>query len=122
MYASKFLRSSRIVVAKDATFVCERVSAEMQKKYVYKVDITVDKLGVVQESQCGCAAGMGPDGHLALVLYAIAKVNDGTITMETRTQQLQAFHQAKKYNGSPVKMEEGKVCFHELWANTSKTF
>jgi len=52
-YESIFLRSARRVVAKDAAFVCGRVSAEMQKKCVYKVD----NLGVVQESQCECAAG-----------------------------------------------------------------
>jgi hypothetical protein len=55
---------------------------------------------------------MGPDAHckhVAVVYYALTKVKEGIITKETCTQQLQTFHQAKKYTGSPVKMQDKSV-------------
>ncbi|KAK2142384.1 hypothetical protein LSH36_963g00046 [Paralvinella palmiformis] len=51
---------------------------------------------------------MGPEAHckyVGLVLHALTKLKEGIITQETCTQVLQTFHQAKKYTGSPVKME-----------------
>ena len=108
MYKGKFLRSIRLATDRNCSFVCGRVSAEMYKKVVYKVDVRIDHLGVVDQCQCECAAGMGPDAHckhVGLVLHALTKVQEGIITAETCTQVLQTFHQAKKYSGSPVKME-----------------
>ncbi len=113
MYEAKFLRSIRHANSGGSVFVCGRVSAEMYKKCVYRVDIKLDQLGVVEECQCECAAGMGPEPyckHVGLVLYALTKAKDGIITKETRTQTLQTFHQAKKYNGSPVKIKN--MIFH----------
>jgi len=81
----------------------------MSKKVIYKVDIKLDNLGVVEECQCECAARIGPEAHckhIALVLYAVTKAQDGILTMETCTEVLQTFHQTKKYKGSPVKMED----------------
>ena len=71
------------------------------------MDIRLDRHHVVVECQCQCAAGMGPEAHckhVAVTLYAITQADKGT--METCTQVLQTFHQAKKYTGSPVKMNE----------------
>lgn len=108
MYKGKFLRSIRVVCRAVYIFVQGRVSAEMFKKCIYSVDVKLDKLGVVQQCQCECAAGMGPEAHckhVGLVRHALTKVKEGIITQETCTQILQTFHQAKKYTGSPVKME-----------------
>ena len=77
----------------------------------YKVDIKLDGHGIIQECQCQCTAGTGPNAHckhVGLVYYAITKVSEGIKTKETCTQQLQSFHQVKKYNGSPVKMQDTK--------------
>ena len=74
--------------------------------------------------RCECAAGMGSDAHfkhLALVLYAITKIKDGIITMETCTQHLQAFHQAKKYDGSLVKMEDMVLRGKSVFINSGLT-
>ena len=103
MYKAKFLRSIRLASQKENVYICGRVSAEMYKKCIYNVDIQLDSLGVVQQCQCECAAGMGPEAHckhVGLVLHALTNVKEGIIT-----QVLQTFHQAKKYTGSPVKME-----------------
>ena len=56
--------------------------------------------------------GMGPDvhcKHVVLVLFALTTTRDGIKTAETCTQQLQTFHQVKKYNGSPVKTQDLKL-------------
>ena len=109
MYYAKFLQSIRFVKVTDFVFICGRVSAEMSKKCVYTVDLKLDEHGVISECQCECAAGMGPDchcKHVTVILFALTKVRDGIITKETCTQVLQTFHQAKRYTGSPVKMED----------------
>lgn len=80
----------------------------MKKALVYSVDVKLDSHGVVQESQCECGAGMGPNAHckhVMLTLLAVTKTKEGIITKDTCTQQLQTFHHAKKYSGSPVKTE-----------------
>lgn len=108
MYKGKFLRSIRLATDRSFSFICGRVSAEMFKKVVYKVDVRIDHLGVIDQCQCECASGMGPEAHckhVGLVLHSLTKVKEGIITAETCTQVLQTFHQAKKYTGSPVKME-----------------
>ncbi|KAK2140510.1 hypothetical protein LSH36_1333g00025 [Paralvinella palmiformis] len=108
MYKAKFLRSIRLASQKENVYICGRVSVEMYKKCIYNVDIQLDSLGVVQQCQCECAAGMGPEAHckhVGLVIHALTKLKEGIITQEICTQVLQTFHQAKKYTGSPVKME-----------------
>ena len=107
MYQGKFLQSIRSATDGSDTYIRGRVSAEMIKKCVYTVDVKLDKLGVIMESQCECAVGMGPEAHcihVGLVLYALTHAGDGIITKETCTQVLQTFYQCKKYTGSPVKM------------------
>ena len=84
----------------------------MKKHVIYRVDAKLDSHGVPQETQCECAVGMGPTAHckhVALILFALTKVREGIVTRETCTQVLQTFHQTKKYNGSPVKMQDLKV-------------
>ena len=63
MYRGKYLKSFRMAVQDSDTFIQGRVSAEMIKKCVYKVDIRLDRHHVVVECQCECAAGMGPEAH-----------------------------------------------------------
>ncbi|KAK2163557.1 hypothetical protein LSH36_77g01071 [Paralvinella palmiformis] len=63
MYNANFLRSIRLASQKENIYICGRVSAEMYKKCIYNVDIQLDSLGVVQQCQCECAAGMGPEAH-----------------------------------------------------------
>ncbi|KAK2166798.1 hypothetical protein LSH36_35g06019 [Paralvinella palmiformis] len=60
---AKFLRSIRLASQKENVYICGRVSAEMYIKCIYNVDIQLDSLGVVQQCQCECAAGMGPEAH-----------------------------------------------------------
>ncbi|KAK2139058.1 hypothetical protein LSH36_2084g00000 [Paralvinella palmiformis] len=79
----------------------------MRKSTVYAVDIKLDVCGVVQESQYGCIARMGPEAHckhVCVVLYVLAKAADGIICSETCTHRLQTFH-----HGSPVKIEHFKL-------------
>ena len=63
MYRPRFLRSILAAKCGADTFVCGRVCAEMKKSTVYTVDVKLDVCGVVQESQCKCGAGMGPEAH-----------------------------------------------------------
>ena len=85
MYRSRFLRSIRNAKYGADTFVCGRVCAEMRKSTVYTVNIKLAVCGVVQESQYGCRTGMGPEAHVCVVLYILAKAADGIICSETCT-------------------------------------
>ena len=108
MYNSKFLRSIRSSERGADTYVCGRVCAEMRKSTVYRVDVLVDSCGIVQESQCECAAGMGPEAHckhVCVVLLALTRAKGGILCSETCTQRLQTFHHVSKHTGSPVKMQ-----------------
>jgi len=87
----------------------------MYKKCIYNLDIQLDSLGVVQQCQCECAAGMGPEAHckhVGLVLHALTKLKEGIITQETCTQVLQIFHQAKKIYWMTCK--NGTSCTEKL--------
>jgi len=87
---------------RNDVFIPGTVSAEMIKNYIYKVDLKIEHIGVVQENQCKCASGMEPEAHrknVVLVMFTLTKVKEGIITMETCTQQLQTFHQTKKTQG-----------------------
>ncbi|KAK2138575.1 hypothetical protein LSH36_2779g00004 [Paralvinella palmiformis] len=108
MYRSKFLSSIRNPKYGAYTFVCGRVCAELTKSTVYTVDIKLEVCGVLQESQYGCGARMGPEAnckHVCVVLYALEKAGGGIIYSETCTQRLHTFHHVKKHTDSPVKME-----------------
>lgn len=93
------------------TYFKAQVKAEMKSNIVYRVDILVNMEHVIEEAQCECAAGMGPRAHckhVVCVLYGLSEfVLTRTFkTVQTCTQQLQTFHQAKKHNGSPVKARD----------------
>ena len=80
---------------------------EKRKSTVYLLDVMVDSCGIVQESQCDCAAGMGPEAHckhVCVVLITLTRVKGGIICLETCTQELQTFHHVTYHTGSPVKM------------------
>jgi hypothetical protein len=56
------------------TFVSSIVWAEMKKAASYRVDVSFDRDGVIQESQCECGAGQGPTAHckhVGAILYAV---------------------------------------------------
>lgn len=63
MYQGKFLQSIRHTKQDENTYITGRISAEMLKKRIYQVDVKLDDHGIVQESQCECGAGMGPEAH-----------------------------------------------------------
>ena len=82
MYRSRFLRSIRAASCGADTFVCGRVCAKMKKLTVYTVDIMLDVSGVVEESQCECGEGVGPEAHckhVCVILYALTTDAEGTI-------------------------------------------
>jgi putative phage-type endonuclease len=92
----------------DCIFIKSSCHAEMRKGVSYTVDIQLDSRGSVKETQCECAAGMGPAAHckhVSTVLYgAVMFSKKLTIkTEETCTQKLQSFHKCKKFIGSPIK-------------------
>ncbi|XP_038070312.1 uncharacterized protein LOC119739433 [Patiria miniata] len=55
LYYGKFLQSVRYCNQDETVYFIGRVSAEMKTKVIYKVDIKINKHGVVEESQCECA-------------------------------------------------------------------
>jgi hypothetical protein len=92
-----------------------QVRAEMKTNVVYPVDIFITDQRVVKEAQCECAAGMGPHAHckhVVCVLYGLSEFAGSRTfkTVQTCTQQLQTFHQAKKHLGSPVKARDLPLC------------
>ncbi|XP_038047676.1 uncharacterized protein LOC119721790 [Patiria miniata] len=76
MYRDRFLLSLRHSSEGDHIYIAARVAAEMKKTLVYKVDVKLDKYGVVQETQCECSVGIGPNAHckhVGLALFALTK-------------------------------------------------
>jgi hypothetical protein len=110
LYDNRYINFARACVSDDLTSAYFRaeVRASMKANVTYKVDVSQCKTGVVQECQCDCAAGMGPEAHCKHVQCLLLGLTDfverKTIkTLETCTDVLQTFHQAKKHLGSPVK-------------------
>ena len=87
----------------------------MKKSVAYIVHMKIDKEGEILETQCECAAGMGPSAcckHVQAVMLAITDFTKGKQAMVelSCTEQLQSFHRPKKlYQGSPVKAEDIKI-------------
>ena len=84
------------------------VSCTIYLYFCLQIDVSVDNCGVILETQCECAAGMGPTAHckhVQCLLYALIMFtkNKRIETAETCTQKLQTFHQCKRYRGSPLK-------------------
>lgn len=107
-YKDQFLSYVRHTPNNNLTFVHAKCYAEMKKGLSYFVDVSLDNNGIIQESQCDCSAGEGPDAHckhVQTVLWALTQWSKTKkiITEETCTQVLQTFHKAKKLTGSPIK-------------------
>ena len=50
------------------------VWAEMRKSVSYRVDISLNEDGIIQETQCECGAGQGPSAdckHVVTVLFGL---------------------------------------------------
>ena len=76
----------------DNTFVSAIVWAEMRKAASYKIDISINRDGVIQESQCECGAGEGPTAHckhVGAVLYGpTCFCQTGIVTTELTCTQV----------------------------------
>ena len=88
-------------------YINAQVRASM-KSTGYTVDIKLHNNGTVEESQCECLAGMGPDSacdHRVIALFGLCEHSNGEaiISEETCTERLQTFHTARPSKGSPVK-------------------
>jgi hypothetical protein len=108
LYTNNFLHFVRFTETPDASFFTARVSAEMRRAVIYKVDVKMDINGVIEVADCECSAGTDPDSsckHTLLVLYALTQQKKGLKTRETCTQQLQQFHKVQPHKGSPVKVQ-----------------
>ncbi|XP_050405548.1 uncharacterized protein LOC126821185 [Patella vulgata] len=107
LYAQRYLRYVRVVI-NDVTYITSNVWAEMKRSTSYKVDISIDRNAVIQQTQCECAVGQGPLAHckhVGSVLFGLVKYcTSGSILTEvTCTQVLQKFHKSKPMKGSPLK-------------------
>jgi len=110
LYAAGFLSYAGVSYdpSSDTTFIRSSCKAQMKKSVAYAVDIAANSFANILESQCECAAGMGPTAHCKHVLALFIglcefSVTRSLVTAETCTQQLQSFHKTKPYGGLPVK-------------------
>ena len=67
----RFVRSLRIASGAPHVFVQSTVWAEMRKSVSYRVDISLNEDGIVQETQCECGAGQGPTAHCKHVVTVL---------------------------------------------------
>lgn len=108
LYKEMFLKYIRLAKFNNDFYVKTECRAQMKRAVTYKVDIAIDEHGSIDECQCECAVGMGPNAHckhvccLLLALHNFS-MNGEIITEETCTQRLQTFHHSKPYKGSPIK-------------------
>jgi hypothetical protein len=110
LYKDRFLQYIRHATENETVYIHARSYAEMQKGMSYFIDISLDNNGIIQECQCDCAAGQGPEAHckhVQTVLWALVclSITGQVTTEETCTQRLQTFHKAKKLTGSPAKSQ-----------------
>lgn len=74
LFCFRYVRFIRVAKSDGMTYFCASIRAEMKKSVSYKVDVSIDKVQVVQEAQCECGAGQGPTAHckhVACLLYAV---------------------------------------------------
>ena len=100
-----YLRSA---CSDDNFFVGSSCHAEMAKSISYKMYVSFDSDGYIQESQCECAADMGPNAHckhVCTVLYAMSEFSrkKQVVVEQTCTERLQTFHHVKR-NGIPTQV------------------
>ena len=62
LYANGFLTFVTAAQVGDVFVWCSQSCAEMRKGVMYHVDIKLNNCGIL-ESQCECAAGIGPKAH-----------------------------------------------------------
>jgi putative phage-type endonuclease len=113
LYNERFVRYVRMASEDKSSriFIASVVWAEMRKSTAYKVDLSLDCHAIVQQAQCECGAGQGPNAHckhVAAVLYGLtAFCETGDIVTElTCTQVLQTFHKSQTFKGSPLKASD----------------
>ena len=111
MYKEKFLVYIRSAKDNNIFYLRSACRAEMSKSVTYKIDISFDCDGHIYQSQCECAAGMGPSAHckhVCTVLHAATVFgrSRNVIVEQTCTEKLQTFHHVKKYKGSPLKSQQ----------------
>ena len=70
LYDEQFLICVRFAKTDDV-YIKARCAAEMSKKLIYEIDISLDKNSVILECQCDCGAGMGPSAHCKHVCAVI---------------------------------------------------
>ena len=110
----RFLTCVRVSTANSRTYVKSFCRAEMRKPVLYEVDIVVtccNVSSVVVETQCECAAGLGPVAHCKHVCAVLCGMldfvtNHSVTTEDSCTAQLQTFNKpAKRHTGAPVVAE-----------------
>lgn len=95
----------------ETTFLRTQCRAKMRRTTTYDMDLSLDKHGNILETQCECAAGMGPYAHCkhirAAFLPLLDYVSGKSMKLElTCTETVQSFHRPRRlHNGSPVKAE-----------------
>ena len=111
LYNERWLRCLRIANHGNVVYISSVVWAEMKKSTSYKADISLNTDGIVQEAQCECGAGQGPNAHckhMAAILFGLSEFcKTGDILTElTCTQKLQTFHKSDNFKGSPIKSSD----------------
>ena len=118
MYNEHFLHCVRMTEKEDTIFIKARCAAEMRKKVVYEIDVSLDQYGVILECQCDCGAGMGPSAHckhVCAALFGLIEFSDSKHIKfrASCTSKLQTFHHTKQFTGSPLKASTLKIRNHE---------
>ena len=87
----------------------------MRRSLWHSVSIQVDQNGHILETECECAAGMGPSAcrkHIQAALLALVDFTSGKPPKleQTCTVQLQSFHKPRHlHTGSPVQARNLKM-------------
>ena len=69
----RFVRRLRIASSAPNVFVQSIVWAEMRKSVSYRVDISLNEDGIIQETQCECGAGQGPSADCKHVVTVLSR-------------------------------------------------
>ena len=56
----RFIRFMRFCKKDETTFLRTQCRAKMRRSTTYNIDLSVDEQGNILQTQCECAAGMGP--------------------------------------------------------------
>ncbi|ESO96372.1 hypothetical protein LOTGIDRAFT_176595 [Lottia gigantea] len=65
LYDEQFLKYVRVTKVDDLFYVKSACCAEMKNSCSYVINICFDNTGSIVESECECAAGMGPNSYQA---------------------------------------------------------